>query len=150
MYFSCSLFVLALYLSFISPEKSSLFFEVIVEPCFEIFLTLSECNAFSFKPGFSFFTKFIISFSVGKLSFVMINPKLVLLISELIIYRLRLSLVMDYHPSSYSHHLILIHPYLQAQTSLVMNYHPLSIGLVIILESLLIIKGLNFYFFVAK
>ncbi|QQH36190.1 hypothetical protein HYD89_02375 [Mycoplasmopsis bovis] len=104
MYFSCSLFVLALYLSFISPEKSSLFFEVIVEPCFEIFLTLSECNAFSFKPGFSFFTKFIISFSVGKLSFVMINPKLVLLISELIIYRLRLSLVMDYHPSSYSHH----------------------------------------------
>nr|WP_307919087.1 hypothetical protein [Mycoplasmopsis bovis] len=80
MYFSCSLFVLALYLSFISPEKSSLFFEVIVEPCFEIFLTLSECNAFSFKPGFSFFTKFIISFSVGKLSFVMINPKLVLLI----------------------------------------------------------------------
>ncbi|WP_430001062.1 hypothetical protein, partial [Mycoplasmopsis bovis] len=53
------------------------------EPCFEIFSTLSDCNAFSFKPGISFFTKSIISFSVGKLSFVMINPKLVLLISEL-------------------------------------------------------------------
>nr|WP_307918608.1 hypothetical protein [Mycoplasmopsis bovis] len=141
----------ALYLSFISPEKSSLFFEVIVEPCFEIFLTLSDCNAFSFKPGFSFFTKFIISFSVGKLSFVMINPKLVLLISELIIYRLRLSLVMDYHPSSYSHHFN-FNSSISTGSDLHWwwNYHPLSIGLVIILESLLIIKGLNFYFFVAK
>nr|WP_307914599.1 hypothetical protein [Mycoplasmopsis bovis] len=81
----------------------------------------------------------------------MINPKLVLLISELIIYRLRLSLVMDYHPSSYSLIiLILIHPYLQAQTyigdEIIIHY---LLGLVIILESLLIIKGLNFYFFVA-
>nr|WP_307927107.1 hypothetical protein [Mycoplasmopsis bovis] len=46
-------------------------------------------------------------------------------------------MVMDYHPSSYSLIiLILIHPYLQAQTYIGDEIiHPLSIGLVIILES---------------